>query len=59
MSTRNHLEEALIRELEHFLLELGNDFSLIARHRRLRVGNEWYRVDLLFLPQAASVPDRD
>lgn len=42
------LEEALIRELEHFLLELGNDFAFIARQKRLRVGTEWYRVDLLF-----------
>jgi predicted nuclease of restriction endonuclease-like (RecB) superfamily len=42
------LEEALIRELEQFLLELGNDFAFIARQKRLRVGDEWYRVDLLF-----------
>lgn len=46
--SESELEEALIRELEHFLLELGNDFSFIARQRRLRVGNEWYRVDLPF-----------
>jgi hypothetical protein len=42
------LEEALIRELEQFLLELGNDFAFIARQKRLRVGDEWCRVDLLF-----------
>jgi len=42
------LEEALIRELEHFMLELGNDFAFVARQKRLRVGDEWYRVDLLF-----------
>jgi len=42
------LEEALIRHLEHFLLELGNDFTFVARQKRLRVGNEWYRLDLLF-----------
>jgi len=42
------LEDALIRRLEQFLLELGNDFSFIARQKRLRVGDEWYRVDLLF-----------
>jgi predicted nuclease of restriction endonuclease-like (RecB) superfamily len=29
------LEEALIRELEQFLLELGNDFAFIARQKRL------------------------
>jgi predicted nuclease of restriction endonuclease-like (RecB) superfamily len=42
------LEDALIHRLEEFLLELGNDFSFIARQKRLRVGDEWYRVDLLF-----------
>jgi predicted nuclease of restriction endonuclease-like (RecB) superfamily len=42
------LEEALIRELEQFLLELGNDCAFVARQKRLRVGTEWYRVDLLF-----------
>jgi predicted nuclease of restriction endonuclease-like (RecB) superfamily len=41
------LENALIRHLEHFLLELGNDFAFVARQRRLRIDDEWYRVDLL------------
>ena len=42
------LEDALIRHLETFLLELGDDFCFIGRQRRLRVGSQWYRVDLLF-----------
>ena len=42
------LEEALIRHLETFLLELGDDFCFIGRQRRQRVGGQWYRVDLLF-----------
>jgi len=42
------LEEALVRHLESFLLELGGDFAFIGRQRRLRIGDEWYRVDLLF-----------
>ncbi|MBP7748487.1 MAG: DUF1016 family protein [Phycisphaerae bacterium] len=42
------LEDALIRQLEGFLLELGNDFAFIGRQRRLRIGDEWYRLDLLF-----------
>lgn len=42
------LEEALIRHLEQFLLELGNEFTFVARQKRLRVGDEWYRIDLLF-----------
>jgi predicted nuclease of restriction endonuclease-like (RecB) superfamily len=42
------LEEALIRRLETFLLELGGDFCFVGRQKRLRVGDEWYRVDLVF-----------
>ena len=42
------LEEALIRHLEFFLLELGGDFTFVARQKRLRIGDEWYRVDLVF-----------
>ena len=46
--SESDLEEALIRQLETFLLELGGDFCFMGRQRRLRIGNRWYRVDLLF-----------
>ena len=46
--SESDLEEALIRHLETFLLELGGDFCFMGRQRRLRIGDEWYRVDLLF-----------
>jgi hypothetical protein len=46
--SENDLEEALIRHLETFLLELGVDFCFVGRQKRLRIGDEWYRVDLLF-----------
>lgn len=42
------LEEALIQHLESFLLELGGDFAFVGRQRRLRIGDAWYRVDLVF-----------
>jgi predicted nuclease of restriction endonuclease-like (RecB) superfamily len=42
------LEDALIRHLETFLLELGADFCFIGRQKRLRIGDEWYRMDLVF-----------
>ena len=29
-------------------MELGGDFAVIGRQKRLRVGGEWYRVDLIF-----------
>ncbi len=46
--SESDLEEALIRHLEIFLLELGDDFTFVGRQRRLRIDDEWYRVDLLF-----------
>ncbi|HEY5594623.1 MAG TPA: PDDEXK nuclease domain-containing protein [Nitrospiria bacterium] len=46
--SENDLEEALIHQLEGFLLELGGDFAFVGRQRRLRVGDAWYRIDLLF-----------
>ena len=46
--SESDLEEALIRHLEIFLLELGSDFCFIGRQKRLRVGDAWYRVDLIF-----------
>ncbi len=45
--SESDLEEALIRHLESFLLELGNDFAFVARQKRIRVGDAWYRMDLL------------
>ena len=46
--SETELEGALIAKLETFLLELGGDFAFVGRQRRLRVGDEWYRIDLLF-----------
>ena len=46
--SESELEEALLSHLEKFLLELGDDFAFVGRQRRLRIGDQWYRVDLLF-----------
>jgi len=46
--SESDIEEALILHLERFLLELGGDFAFVGRQRRLRISDEWYRVDLLF-----------
>jgi predicted nuclease of restriction endonuclease-like (RecB) superfamily len=46
--SESDLEEALLRHLEKFLLELGGNFAFVGRQRRLRIGEGWYRVDLLF-----------
>lgn len=41
------LEDALIRHLSDFMLELGDDFAYVGRQRRLRLDDTWFRVDLL------------
>ncbi|NQX02088.1 DUF1016 domain-containing protein [bacterium] len=46
--SESDLEEALILHLEHFLMELGNDFAFVGRQRRMRIDDDWFRVDLLF-----------
>ena len=45
--SESELEDALIRHLEWFLLELGAGFTFVARQKRIRVGDTWYRIDLL------------
>ena len=46
--SESELEAALIHRLEDFLLELGDDFAFIARQKRLRLDDTWFRVDLVF-----------
>ena len=45
--SENDLEEAIIEHLQTFLLEMGAGFAFVGRQKRLRVGDEWYRVDLV------------
>ncbi len=42
------LEEAILRELESFMLELGAGFTFVARQKRMIIDGEDYRLDLLF-----------
>lgn len=42
------VEQAILRELEGFILELGGDFAFVARQKRISVDNENYYLDLLF-----------
>lgn len=46
--SESELEEALISHLADFLLELGDDFAFVGRQRRLRIDDEWFRIDLIF-----------
>jgi len=42
------LEDAILRELEAFILELGAGFSFVARQKRVTVDTDDYYLDLLF-----------
>ena len=46
--SESELEEALIHHLESFLIELGGDFAFVGRQKRLRIEDDWFRVDLVF-----------
>jgi len=42
------LEDAILREIEQFLLELGAGFTFVARQKRLQIDNDDFYIDLLF-----------
>lgn len=42
------LEDAIMRDLEQFLLELGGGFCFLERQKRITVDGEDYHLDLLF-----------
>lgn len=44
----NELEEQLISNLQHFLLELGKGFAFIGRQYRISLGGKHFYVDLVF-----------
>ena len=43
----HELEQALIKNITRFLLEIGSDFSYVENQFKLPVGNKEYRIDLL------------
>ena len=42
------LEDAILREMEHFLLEMGMGFTFIARQHRVQIDEDDFYIDLLF-----------
>lgn len=44
----SELEDALINNLQHFLLELGKGFAFVARQKRLTFDGDHYYADLVF-----------
>ncbi|HYW09323.1 MAG TPA: PDDEXK nuclease domain-containing protein [Longimicrobium sp.] len=41
------LEDAILRDIEHFLLELGAGFTFVARQKRLQIDDDDFYIDLL------------
>jgi len=46
--TESKLEQAIIDNLQEFLLEMGKGFAFVARQKRITMGNRHYYVDLVF-----------
>lgn len=42
------LEDAILREMEKFLLEMGAGFTFVARQKRMQIDNDDFYLDLLF-----------
>lgn len=43
-----NLEDAILLELEQFILELGSGFTFVARQKRLQIDSDDFYIDLLF-----------
>ena len=46
--SENDLEQAILQELESFILELGSGFAFMGRQFRITITGEDYYIDLLF-----------
>jgi predicted nuclease of restriction endonuclease-like (RecB) superfamily len=44
----NDLEQAILKELEHFIMELGKGFAFVERQKRMIIDGEDFYLDLLF-----------
>lgn len=48
LTQETHLEQALIHQLQAFLLELGKGFAFIARQQRISTDSKDFYIDLVF-----------
>ena len=53
--SESDLEQKLIDKLEHFLLELGNGFTFVARQKRISFEEKHFRIDLVFYNRILKV----
>lgn len=50
--SEKQLSDAILREIERFLLEMGRYFTFVARHRKIVVDGQDYEIDLLLYHRA-------
>ena len=48
----NDLEDAILKELERFILEMGKGFAFVERQKRMIIDGEDHHLDLLFFHRA-------
>ena len=46
--TERGLEDAILRDIEKFLLEMGAGFTFVSRQKRLQIDDDDFYIDLLF-----------
>jgi predicted nuclease of restriction endonuclease-like (RecB) superfamily len=51
---KTDLEKAIIKHLKDFLLELGKGYSFIGNQHRIKIGDEYFYIDLLFYNRLAK-----
>jgi len=52
----NDLEGAILKELEHFILELGKGFAFVERQKRIILDGVDFYIDLLFFHRKLKCP---
>ena len=46
--SESELEDAVVEQLERFIMELGQDFAFLERQKRIPIDSTDYALDLLF-----------
>ena len=46
--TERDLEDAILRDIEKFLLEMGAGFTFVSRQKRLQIDDDDFYIDLVF-----------
>ena len=46
--TESNIEQAIMENIQHFLLELGNGFCFEARQKKILIEDEYFFIDLVF-----------